>query len=62
MVLTDHEESECAAAALAAGASTFLIKKEIPDLCGKIRAIIRDFSLHIPNYSQNRLVPMGMID
>jgi DNA-binding NarL/FixJ family response regulator len=61
MVLTDHEESECAAAALAADASTFLIKKGLPDLCGKIRAIIRDFSLHIPNYSQNRLVPMGMI-
>lgn len=42
IVLTDHEEPECAVAAIAAGASAFLIKKKTPNLRGTIRAIIRD--------------------
>lgn len=42
IVLTGHEEPECAAAAIAAGASAFLIKEKAPDLRGTIRAIIRD--------------------
>jgi DNA-binding NarL/FixJ family response regulator len=43
IVLTGHEEPEFAEAALAAGASAFLIKNGVPDLCDRIRAIIRDF-------------------
>ena len=50
MVLTDHEEPEVAAAALAAGASTVLIKKRASDLCDKIRAIIRDLLTPPPKW------------
>lgn len=42
IVLTGHEEPEFAVAAIAAGASAFLIKNGVPDLRGKIRAIIQD--------------------
>ena len=42
MVLTDREEPEVAEAALAAGASAILFGKGVPDLRGKIRAIIQD--------------------
>jgi len=42
IVLTGHEEPEFAEAALAAGASAVLIKNGMPDLCGRIRALIRD--------------------
>jgi len=41
IVLTDHEDPDLAAATLGAGASAVLIK-EGPDLCGKIKAIVRD--------------------
>lgn len=50
MVLTDHEEADIAAAALGAGASTVLIKKGMPDLYGKIRAMIRDLPIADPNW------------
>ena len=48
IVLTDHERPELAEAALAAGASAFLIKKGGPDLCGKIRAVVRDLLVPHP--------------
>ena len=41
IVLTDQEDQEFAAATIGAGASAVLIK-EGPDLCGKIKAIVRD--------------------
>ena len=41
IVLTDQEDPDLAAATLEAGASAVLIK-EGPDLCGKIKAIVRD--------------------
>ena len=50
MVLTGHEEPECAAAAIAAGASAFLTKKKTPNLCGTIRAIIRDLLTGHPTH------------
>jgi DNA-binding NarL/FixJ family response regulator len=50
MVLTDHEEPEVVAAALAAGASTVLIKKRASDLCDKIRAIIRELHTAPPKW------------
>jgi DNA-binding NarL/FixJ family response regulator len=40
IVLTDQEELEFAAETIGAGASAVLIK-ETPDLCGKIKAIVR---------------------
>ena len=42
MALTEHEEVDIAAATHRAGASAVLIKKGVPDLCGRIRAIIPD--------------------
>lgn len=41
IVLTDQEEQEFAAATIRAGASAVL-SKEAPNLCGKIKAIVRD--------------------
>ncbi len=41
IVLTDQEDTDLAAATIGAGASAVLIK-EAPDLCGKIKAIVRD--------------------
>ena len=41
IVLTDQEEPEYAAATIGAGASAVLNKKG-PDLCGKIKVIIRE--------------------
>lgn len=46
IVLTDDERPELAEAALAAGASAFLTKNGGPDLCGKIRAVVRDLMTH----------------
>jgi hypothetical protein len=43
MALTEHEEVDLAAAVREAGAPAVLITKDAPDLCGKIRAIIREF-------------------
>jgi DNA-binding NarL/FixJ family response regulator len=48
IVLTDHEEPEFAAASRAAGVSTFPIKKEMPALYGKIRAIMQDLFIAHP--------------
>lgn len=41
IVLTDQEDPDLAAATIGAGASAVLLK-EAPDLCGKIKAIVRD--------------------
>jgi DNA-binding NarL/FixJ family response regulator len=61
MVLTDHEEPEFAAAALAAGASAFLIKKRGQTYAARSEQSSKTFSPHIPNGSRKRLLPMGMI-
>lgn len=42
IVLTEQEEPEFAAATFGAGVSAVILKKGAPDLCGKIRAVIRD--------------------
>jgi len=44
IVLTGHEEPEFATAAIAAGASAFLIKNGVSDLRGKLKAIIRELT------------------
>lgn len=54
IVLTGHEEPECAAAAIEAGASAFFIKKGAPDLRGKIRAIIPDLLNNDPKRSTEK--------
>ena len=41
IALTDQKEPEFAAATIRAGASAVL-NKEVPDLCGKIKAIVRN--------------------
>lgn len=55
MVLIDHEEPELAAAALGAGASAVLIK-EAPDLCRKIKVIVRDLlTAHSEEFREKQL-------
>ena len=61
IVLTDQAEPKFVAATLGAGASAVLLKKGAPDLCGKIRAFIRDLLTAHPSQFTDRLVSMGMI-
>lgn len=58
IVLTDQEKPELAEAALAAGASAFLIKNGGADLCGKIRAVVRDLLATHPKRLAEDKVPV----
>lgn len=59
IVLTNREEPEFAAATLEAGASAVLLEKEAPDLCGKIRAFIRDLLTADPRHFTEKALLYG---
>jgi len=62
IVLTGHEEPECAAAAIAAGASAFFSsRRRRQTYAARSEQSSETFSMDIPTSSRKRLLPMGMI-